>query len=32
MYDGAVLTELEGAAITEEALVAASLNLAEAAA
>jgi ribose transport system ATP-binding protein len=32
MYDGAVLTELEGAAITEEALVAASLNLSEAAA
>jgi ribose transport system ATP-binding protein len=27
MYDGAVLTELEGDAITEEALVAASLNL-----
>ncbi len=32
MYDGAVLTELEGAAITEEALVAASLNLQGAAA
>jgi ribose transport system ATP-binding protein len=27
MYDGAVLTELEGEAITEEALVAAALNL-----
>jgi ribose transport system ATP-binding protein len=27
MYDGAVLTELEGEAITEEAIVAASLNL-----
>ena len=27
MYDGAVLTELEGDAITEEAIVAASLNL-----
>jgi ribose transport system ATP-binding protein len=32
MYDGAVLTELEGDAITEEALVSASLNLSEAAA
>ena len=31
MYDGAILTELEGDAITEEAIVAASLNLGTAA-
>jgi ribose transport system ATP-binding protein len=31
MYDGRILTELEGAAITEEAIVAASLNLGDAA-
>ena len=31
MYDGAVLPELEGDAITEDALVAASLNLGTAA-
>ena len=31
MYDGAVLAELEGAALTEEAIVAASLNLGTAA-
>ena len=31
MYDGAILTELEGDAITEEAIVAASLNLGDAA-
>jgi ribose transport system ATP-binding protein len=32
MYDGAVIAELEGAAMTEEAIVAAALNIAEAAA
>jgi ribose transport system ATP-binding protein len=31
LYDGAVVAELEGAAITEEALVAASLNIGDAA-
>ena len=31
MYDGAVVAELEGPALTEEAIVAASLNLGAAA-
>ena len=31
MYDGAVIAELEGAAITEEAIVAAALNIGAAA-
>ena len=31
MYDGAIVTELEGDAITEEALVAAALNIGAAA-